>query len=501
MINSLRTNVVGNILYDDFSGESLDAEKWSGYSNNENPVIVNGALELAISGNDTKLTNNLNFPKNQGIISIQTKVKIANESYVSSGASGKFRIGATWYNDNRGPGSGKSHNLREGDVWAEFRLALDDSHTLKAIAEILRIDNAEDTSETTLFYQEFNTSINFDTEYTTSMGVENGVFVLTLDDETYSYPIETPMYIPYNGEQVLTSRLYLDQGEHGLFKAILDDVYVSKNTPSYDASGYWLFDVKFYSTENLDNPDWNEETTWQSAMQGRNEIKQDNSTFSIENWFYGNVYNSSTYQHYAVISDAGGSTELTLAENDPMLGWIYSEFHTIWFNIDSNSQELEGEYIFTFWKILPGSAPGNILIDEENPTYAKGVFTGIRLNPEPVVLTALNPNFTVTNDNSPALIYGTNQANNITLESGVYAQLINFTGSNTVTIQSDSGIFSVSRSGATVTFEGTYGTMLKMPATKTAQTIVFDDKSLTLKIDAGSVMLDSQVVGTTRTSL
>ena len=216
-----------NVLYDDFSGESLDAEKWSDYSNNENPVIVNGALELAISGSNTKLTNSLNFLQNRGIISIQTKVKIANESYVSSGASGKFRIEAMCYNDSHGPGSGQSHNQNEGNVWAEFRLALDDSHTLKAIAEILRIDDAEDTSETTLFYQEFNTSIDFDTEYTMSMGVENGVFVLTLDSETYSYPIKTPMYIPYNGEQALTSRLYLDQGEQGLFKAVLDDVMVT----------------------------------------------------------------------------------------------------------------------------------------------------------------------------------------------------------------------------------------------------------------------------------
>ena len=216
-----------NVLYDDFSGESLDAEKWSGYSNNEDPIIVNGALELAISGNDSKLTNNLNFIQNRAIISIQTKVKIANESYVSSGASGKFRIGAMCYNDSHGPGSGQSYNQNEGNVWADFRLVLDDSHTLKAVADISRINDAEDTSETTLFYKEFNTIINFDTEYTMSMGVEDGIFVLTLGSETYSYAIETPMYIPYNGGQMVTSRLYLDQGEQGLFKAILDDVMVT----------------------------------------------------------------------------------------------------------------------------------------------------------------------------------------------------------------------------------------------------------------------------------
>lgn len=219
------------VLYDDFSGENLDAAKWESYSDGESPVIINGALELAISGRDTKRTNTLMFPYDPDRTFMETKVTISSESYASSGARGKFRIGASLYNDILGPGSGKSHNGAEGEVWAEFRLALDDNNTLKASAEIERADDAEENNSTILFYQEFNAIIDFDTEYTMSMEFKNGVFTFILDEEAYSYTVETPTYVPRNGHQIFTSRLYLDDGEEGKFKASIDDVRVA-----YDAA-------------------------------------------------------------------------------------------------------------------------------------------------------------------------------------------------------------------------------------------------------------------------
>ncbi|MCP4118266.1 MAG: hypothetical protein GY737_23280, partial [Desulfobacteraceae bacterium] len=91
--------------------------------------------------------------------------------------------------------------------------------------------------------------------------------------------------------------------------------------------------------------------------------------------------------------------------------------------------------------------------------------------------------------------------NNIILEKGAGAVLINMPGSNIITIQDDAGIFSVRKSGTTVTFKGADGTMLIMPATAIAQSIVFNDKRLDLRIDSGSVMLGTQVVGGTSTPI
>ncbi|SLM32040.1 exported hypothetical protein [Desulfamplus magnetovallimortis] len=71
-------------------------------------------------------------------------------------------------------------------------------------------------------------------------------------------------------------------------------------------------------------------------------------------------------------------------------------------------------------------------------------------------------------------IYGTADANNLTVAAGADARLINFPGSNVVTIKSNPCLFTVYRSGATVIFEGDDRTSLKIPATQTPQSIIFD---------------------------
>ena len=110
-----------------------------------------------------------------------------------------------------------------------------------------------------------------------------------------------------------------------------------------------------------------------------------------------------------------------------------------------------------------------------------------------VILTDSSPDTTIT-AGSTAQVYGTTGVNHITLESGAEAKLFNVPGSNTVTIKAESSLFTVSRSGATVSFEGTDGTVLKIPATLDSQTIVFNDGSWALIIDSGKVMLGQQEI-------
>jgi hypothetical protein len=95
---------------------------------------------------------------------------------------------------------------------------------------------------------------------------------------------------------------------------------------------------------------------------------------------------------------------------------------------------------------------------------------------------------------SVAEIYGCAGANNIILEARAGATLINMPGNNKITINADSRLFTVSRSGAYVTFEGTDSTVLKIPATLDSQTIVFKDASWTLVIDSGKVMMEDQII-------
>jgi C1A family cysteine protease len=112
---------------------------------------------------------------------------------------------------------------------------------------------------------------------------------------------------------------------------------------------------------------------------------------------------------------------------------------------------------------------------------------------EIIVLTDDSPDARITAGS--AKIYGSPAPNHVTLENGTNVEIFHFPGSNTITINSDSQLFNVFRSGAFVIFEGADGTVVKMPATRTPQTVSFTDTSHTLYISGSRVMLDDQAVG------
>ncbi|MBF0230175.1 MAG: hypothetical protein HQK63_11415 [Desulfamplus sp.] len=117
-----------------------------------------------------------------------------------------------------------------------------------------------------------------------------------------------------------------------------------------------------------------------------------------------------------------------------------------------------------------------------------------------IILTDANPD-TIITTGTTATVYGTSGANHVTIESGANVKLVNFPGSNTITIKSDSNNFTVSRSGAMVTFQGADGTYLKMPATIKEQIVIFNDTSFILFINDKKVKLNGTDITTTSTQL
>jgi len=110
------------------------------------------------------------------------------------------------------------------------------------------------------------------------------------------------------------------------------------------------------------------------------------------------------------------------------------------------------------------------------------------------ILSDTSPNHTIISG-SDEQVYGTSTSNQVILESGAKAELINFPGQNAIKILSTSDGFTVSRSGTIVTFQDGSGTLLKIPATTDPQTITFADRlPLTLSIYEGRVMLDDQII-------
>jgi len=173
-----------------------------------------------------------------------------------------------------------------------------------------------------------------------------------------------------------------------------------------------------------------------------------------------------------------------LKENaDVWIGWTWWAAGPWW-----------GEYQFTL-------EPLNLGQSNQGPDRAAMLI----LQPHMVLPSSTEKEIKVLTGTSPytvlsgytADIYGCEGQNNVILQSGASARLINFVGNNEVTVQADSGLFNVSRSGASVSFKDSNGTLLVIPATKTAQTIIFNDAILTIVIDDNQVMLDNLIVNLT----
>ena len=112
-----------------------------------------------------------------------------------------------------------------------------------------------------------------------------------------------------------------------------------------------------------------------------------------------------------------------------------------------------------------------------------------------IVLTKMDPDTTIFSGNS-VVVYASREVNQITLENNAKAQIFHCLGKNIIKMPSASDMFSVSRSGATVLFQGNDGTILKIAATLTPQTIMFTDSSFSLMIDAdaGHVLLGNEII-------
>ncbi|MGD9732349.1 MAG: C13 family peptidase [Desulfamplus sp.] len=121
-------------------------------------------------------------------------------------------------------------------------------------------------------------------------------------------------------------------------------------------------------------------------------------------------------------------------------------------------------------------------------------------------------NYAVLTENSPAItvaegvhvkVIGSAGANIVNVGSGANVECVNFPGENQIKLDEASSSFTVKRSGAVVILQNqASGTMVKIPATLTNQTVKFtnDNKSFTLVISnsgagGAKVMLESLEVG------
>ena len=214
--------------------------------------VDDGKLCLSVRADDQKTTTQITPIKNVTNF-YSAKVMVKSDSYVESGATGAAALGAWVYNDSYGP---ENYNGVEGDVWLDIRIVLDADNTLRVGAGAYRCENADCSTEGTIFEGNFTKPIAFDTEYTLSIQVAYPTVYFRCDEEVLSYDLTGPIYPSNWDDRRIMSRIYAGEGQSGYFSATFDDVCIDEQCP-YDtfegvfmldeakwdvvASGYWWF--------------------------------------------------------------------------------------------------------------------------------------------------------------------------------------------------------------------------------------------------------------------
>jgi len=114
-------------------------------------------------------------------------------------------------------------------------------------------------------------------------------------------------------------------------------------------------------------------------------------------------------------------------------------------------------------------------------------------SPPYIILSNGSAPVTLSSQN-PVTVFGSSGINTITIKAGAQVKCYNFVGENVINFTETFSQFTISRSGATVYLSSNGKTNVRIPATRTAQTLGFADMSLKLVITDNKVMLGSQVI-------
>ncbi len=120
-----------------------------------------------------------------------------------------------------------------------------------------------------------------------------------------------------------------------------------------------------------------------------------------------------------------------------------------------------------------------------------------------LILNEGDPLWSIPGGGSPVAIYGSSGRDSLAVSDGANVTFdASFNaGNDNIYIQGDSTAFSIARSGATVTLEGSGGTRIQLPAGVAGQNLVFGNGFFELAIDSGQVMIGGQEISSTAAAL
>jgi hypothetical protein len=216
--------------YDRFDNTQMDKDKWRWLEAFRD--VSEGKLHLSVKSCDS--SNVTAIPTAEAFSYMKANISVDSDSYISEEAYAHVRLKGEFYNDSRGPGSGQDYNNYEGEIRAEIFIFFEGG-ALKSQAQVWRFDEADPHGQhTTMFSENFTTSIQFDTDYELSIEFTGTSFVFKCNGETLSYPVSEPFYPSYTKLRVIDSSVNNYTGECGYIKAKIDNFYNEKDQTPYD---------------------------------------------------------------------------------------------------------------------------------------------------------------------------------------------------------------------------------------------------------------------------
>lgn len=165
---------------------------------------------------------------------MQLKTTIQNTSQIIGNGTAYTRVGAYFYNSERGPGN---YNGYVGNVWSDLRIVLENGNSLKAKAYLWKATLADQSAGETIFEQAFTTPIDFETEYQISIELIGSEMIYKCNGEKITYQISSQVFEPFQPYQHLTCRINPEEGSSASIMALFDDVTFSNGSVDVNGDG------------------------------------------------------------------------------------------------------------------------------------------------------------------------------------------------------------------------------------------------------------------------
>ena len=177
--------------YETFGIAPLSAGKWQSLERVRAPA--NGTLRLVVQADGERMSSGVSAAASNTAF-LEAKVKVRDESTVSAGAQASARIGGWYYNATPNIGDTQDYDGRQGDVWVQNEIVLDENDNLRARVRVLRSNDSDSNSLSQIFVQNFLKAVAFGEFHTLSIERGGGVFTFKCDDEVIRYSVFGPFF-------------------------------------------------------------------------------------------------------------------------------------------------------------------------------------------------------------------------------------------------------------------------------------------------------------------